>query len=207
MLEILGFVLETHANFVCSLSFSVFSSKWSWCYITICAVASDTQFEKHDNKWNPISQRPLTQKFFLVKLWLLWSGFHLDFTESEKGLLSDLFCHQLSLSLFLIHCLVVFCISSFLGQCIWWNPSSLIFYLGFQEITLPCFFSKPSARSFSVFFATMLFPLIVFLFHGSVLASPSSLCITFLTYPSSILSQNSHPLISRGLLDNWTRTF
>lgn len=60
-----------------------------------------SQFEKHDNKWNPISQRPLNQKYFLVrKFWFLWSGFYLGFTESIKVLLSHLFFHQWSFSLF-----------------------------------------------------------------------------------------------------------
>lgn len=74
-------------------------------------------------------------------IFVMWVPFRLH--RKWKGLLSDLLCHQFSL--FLPHHVVVFCVSSFLVQCIWWN-TSLIFYLGFPEITIPCLFSKPSAH-------------------------------------------------------------
>ena len=83
----------------------------------------------------------------------------------------------------------------------------MIFYLGFPEITSPCLFSKASAHSFPVFFATMLFPLTVVLFCSSPLASPSLLCIIFLSYPSLSSPLNSHSLIFRGLLDDRTKRF
>lgn len=177
--------------------------QWSWFYKTIYAVASYTQFEKHDNKCNPISWRPLTQNCSLLrKLRFLWSGFHLGFSESEK--VSWVTSFAIS-SLSLTRRVVVFCISSFLVQYIWWN-TSLIFYLRFPEVTSPCLFSKASVRSFPVFFASMLFPQLCFCSAAHLWPLlPHS--ITSLSYPSLSSPLNSHPLIFRGLLDNRTKTF
>lgn len=142
-----------------------------------------SQFEKHDNKWNPISQRPLNQKYFLVrKFWFLWSGFYLGFTESIKVLLSHLFFHQWSFSLFnqLSYGLLYHFLDSAFDEPFFFGL--FFFYLGFQEMSLSYFFSKPFGHSFLIFFAT-LFPYLCF-------CPQPSFSFSFLTlYHFSQLSQ------------------
>lgn len=133
----------------------------------------------------------------------LWSGFHLGFTESEKVswvtsfTISSLSFYPIVLWSFVYH---HFLYSAFDGILLWSSilVSQKLPYHACSQNPLPilpcllCYYALPP---------------IVFLFCVSPLASPPSLCITFLSYPSLSSPLNSHPLIFRGLLDNWTKTF
>lgn len=143
-----------------------------------------SQFKKHDNKWNPISQRPLSQKCFLVrKFWFLWSGFHLGFTESIKVLLSHLFFHQWPF--FLSNSPIVFCIISWTVHLMEPFFFSLYFILVSRKCLHPISFPNPLAIPFSSFL--LLFSPTCVSDISWVLAS-FLLYITFLGYPSSVFS-------------------
>lgn len=147
-----------------------------------------SQFEKHDNKWNPISQRPLNQKYFLVrKFWFLWSGFYLGFTESIKILLSHLFFHQWSFSLFnqLSYGLLYHFLDSAFDEPFFFGLF-FFFILVSRKCLYPISFPNPLAIPFSSFL--LLFSPTCVSVLNQVLASPFLLYTTFLSYPSSVLS-------------------
>ena len=136
-----------------------------------------------------------------TSIFVIWVPFRLHW--KWKGLLSDLLCHQFSLFnpsccgllYILISCTVH--LMEYFFDLLSSFPRSYLTMLVLKSLCpfLPCLL------------CCYALPLVVFLFCGSPLAPPSSLCITSLSYPSLSSPLNSNPLIFRGLLDNRTKIF
>lgn len=129
------------------------------------------------------------KKILTSVIWVIWVPFRLYWRWK-----SSLEWPPLPSAISLVNCLMDFCLPSFFEQCIWWNPSSLIFLLSWFPgnchvllIFYPLWPFLPCLLCYSSL------PLIVFLSHGSVFASSSSVSVIFLSYPSSVPSPGLSP--------------